>query len=63
MKCKLCENDAVRGGLLCGDCDQERLAAASAARLLSGTGLTYSNADEYSQENWIASVLSKEGAT
>lgn len=55
MKCELCEKDVAGKGLLCPDCDWERLAAASAARLFSGSGLTHSNANEYSQKNWIAS--------
>ena len=58
MICALCENMTWSAdSKLCWRCTHSRLAAASQARILSGTGLTYANAAEYSEENWIKAVL------
>jgi len=54
MKCPICNNKAEPDSLLCKKCDNDRLAAASYARIAAGTGLTYTNAQAYSEENWIA---------
>lgn len=53
MKCELCDQEAVTNSRLCLACHFHRLSAASTARIMAGTGLTYSNAEEYSEENWI----------
>lgn len=43
---------------LCANCNNDRLVAASAARIRSSSGLTWSNVEEFSEENWI----NKQGA-
>lgn len=42
--------------ILCGPCNAQRLAEASADRILRGEGLTYSNSERFSEENWIRMV-------
>lgn len=54
--CRVCNRflETTReNNLLCEQCDNERLSAASCARIMAGTGLTYSNSEQYSEENWI----------
>jgi hypothetical protein len=56
MKCELCGNPletSRQNDRLCEKCDNARLMAASAARIWEGTGLTYSNSEKFSTENWI----------
>ncbi len=53
MKCKICKKDTLNKSKLCPGCNTERLAAASYERTWQGTGLTYTNAEKYSEDNWI----------
>lgn len=53
MNCILCNGTVVKGSKLCKVCDDERLLAASLERVCAGTGLTYSNVEEYNETNWI----------
>ena len=52
-ECELCSHQAQGDSRLCRDCNDARLEAASHARTIAGTGLTWSNAEAYSEENWI----------
>lgn len=56
IKCALCDNEVDGDGILCHTHNWERLTAASAARIMAGTGLTYSNAAEFTQEKWVEVV-------
>lgn len=56
MNCACCKRLASRGKL-CDACDGSRLLAASSDRCIRGETLTYSNAERFSQENWIRMVL------
>lgn len=56
MKCALCKNLRLKSCKLCSDCNEERLHAASCERTMLGTGLTYSNSEKYSDDNWIKAV-------
>ena len=51
MNCILCSRKSK--DKLCLECNKERMLAASMERLWQNTGLTYSNAEKYSIENWI----------
>ena len=53
MKCVLCSKRAEPKSKLCSPCHQKRMLAASCARIWMGTGLTHSNVEAYSEENWI----------
>ena len=59
MSCVLCSKPSIDGRKLCDSCENERLAAASAARVFSGSGLTWSNAEEYSEANWIRAAQAR----
>jgi len=61
MKCALCNNDTKEGEKLCSSCDFARLSAASVERILSGSGLTWRNSQEYSEEEWIKFVMEIRG--
>ena len=52
-KCELCDRQARDNSRLCLACNLSRLQAASIARIMAGTGLTFSNVVEFSEENWI----------
>lgn len=56
MKCALCSSEASEGRKLCEECTEVRLMAASADRILRGTGLTYSNAERFKEDRWIERV-------
>jgi hypothetical protein len=60
MTCALCPQQARAGSKLCSGCDDARLAAASADRIARGTGLTRSNMQRFSEENWIAACKGDE---
>jgi hypothetical protein len=51
-KCALCDNEAT-AGILCAECDDMRLQAASIDRILSGASLTWGNAEKFTQENYV----------
>jgi hypothetical protein len=55
-KCALCDNPKF-ADLLCTSCNNSRLLAASLARIISGRGLNYENAELYSEKNWVEVVL------
>lgn len=57
MKCVLCKNRAEENSKLCGVCNNARMVAASCDRILNQEGLTYSNVEKYSEENWIGHHL------
>jgi hypothetical protein len=57
--CACCTKVVYDQGKLCKDCDLDRLAAASAARIASGRGLNFENAEEFSEKNWIKARGSK----
>jgi hypothetical protein len=52
-KCALCDLPNEPHRKLCEVCNTDRLRAASGARIFAGNGLTWSNAEEYSEDNWI----------
>ena len=52
-KCELCTDSAEENSRLCGTCNNARMLSASCDRIFNRTGLTYSNAEKYSEENWI----------
>jgi len=60
MKCELCENTAEEGRLLCEEHFMARMAAASMDRIMRGEGLTYSNANRFSEKNYIEMMKEKE---
>lgn len=53
--CALCDSEepATIDSLLCADCHRARMEAASLDRIARGEGLTYSNSERFSEENWI----------
>ena len=53
MMCVLCENQADENSKLCGVCNNARMLSASCDRIFNRTGITISNIEKYSEENWI----------
>ena len=52
-KCALCGCESEKDSLLCASCNFDRMQAASCARIMAGTGVTYSNARAFSEGKWI----------
>ena len=55
--CALSNHRIVDGGLLCATCERDRLESASLTRIARGEGLTHSNAERYSQENFVLDLF------
>ena len=53
MKCALCIEQAEKESELCSACNNARMLSASCDRIFNRTGVTFSNAEKYSEENWI----------
>ena len=62
-QCALCNQQVSSHSLLCHECNTRRLAAASFARIASGSGLTWANVEEFSEVNWIEWVKAWEEKT
>ncbi len=56
-KCAICIQPPEPHSKLCSACNQNRLGAASQARIMGRTGLTRSNVEAFSEENWIKTDL------
>ena len=61
MLCKACNKKQATKGILCDECEDNRMLSASCDRIFRGTGLTWSNVERYSQENWINIVNKTKG--
>jgi hypothetical protein len=59
-KCRLCDEEAQKNSKLCFAHDRARLLSASLERIAWSEGLTYDNAENYSEDNYIKLMLERD---
>ena len=59
-ECAICKGEPEENSRLCRVCNNDRMCAASMDRIFNRTGLNYSNAIKYSEENYIKSYKEME---